>query len=785
MSILYSFLFIYKLFFQYINNIVEKMNIIFLGYEGKIGYGFIMSSIFFSFVMNIIFIIYYLLKKIMNKTKKKISSFEQILFILSISETLISLIWFISSLIYTNNSLMIEGQKIKTGCKIIGFLQTATYFFDWILSGCAIYHLRNMIINPINFILKPFKKILLYLIISCIISIVITTISICIDSIGISPLISCFLCLDNSVETKTYKNIFIILFIFTPIFLLIFFFVQYCCVKSNPSYKNDSENKRIFDNYYKYSLINLSLTSLIPILFVIDWISGDSIEDNQSELFFILTLIISLNPLFLGILRLYEIGIFKLCCKCKKQNSDDTRKLGSLLNNEDNENELNIETFEVSAVKKFVMNIYISISFCFEKSNLKKIPETFEINQPNCNEINEYTITKSDIMTDPYISKLNTDILVKSREDFNISCVEYAPKIFAHLRKLDSINDEEILKSLLPMNNQAGIKESEGKGGSFFVNSDDNEFSLKTLTYNEAELIRGILLHELAEYLSQNNDSIIGRIYGMYKISNKSGFFKEDELYFILMKNVIGSFNDNLICKYDLKGSSLNRKVDLGEFVQNVMKDNNFKDIEQVLFLNNQNAQKLLNIATKDANFFANMKVMDYSLLVAKISLNKDEIEDLFGRNHRRQSERQYFEMAGMKNKIQQQKEKSGGNNKENNKTDEIGENENENEEDEDNKQKIIRYKKDKLKPLKKYFFPALKGDVLYIIAIIDFLQEYNLNKTLETKFKLLKSGVKEKDISSVPPEKYKDRFIEFVQDITDTENYLKNLTSPLNKNDF
>ena len=59
------------------------------------------------------------------------------------------------------------------------------------------------------------------------------------------------------------------------------------------------------------------------------------------------------------------------------------------------------------------------------------------------------------------------------------------------------------------------------------------------------------------------------------------------------------------------------------------------------------------------------------------------------------------------------------------------------------------------------------------------------MNKTLETKFKLLKSGVKEKDISSVPPEKYKDRFIEFVQDITDTENYLKNLTSPLNKNDF
>ena len=420
------------------------------------------------------------------------------------------------------------------------------------------------------------------------------------------------------------------------------------------------------------------------------------------------------------------------------------------------------------------MNIYISISFCFEKSNLKKIPETFEINQPNCNEINEYTITKSDIMTDPYISKLNTDILVKSREDFNISCVEYAPKIFAHLRKLDSINDEEILKSLLPMNNQAGIKESEGKGGSFFVNSDDNEFSLKTLTYNEAELIRGILLHELAEYLSQNNDSIIGRIYGMYKISNNSGVLGEDDLCFILMKNVIGSFNENLICKYNLKGSSLNREVMLGEYVENVMKDNNFKDIEQVLLLNKKNSSKLQNIVTEDANFFSRVKLMDYSLLVAKVSLNKDEIEDLFGKYHRRKTETEFFEIAGKEDEsIDEIVEIENDNN--------IKENEqkNKNEEElEENKNKIIRYNKDKLAPLRKYFFPSLKGDVLYIIAIIDFFQEYNINKALETKFKLLKTGIKKKDISSVPPEMYKDRFIEFVKNITDVENYVKGLTN-------
>ena len=35
------------------------------------------------------------------------------------------------------------------------------------------------------------------------------------------------------------------------------------------------------------------------------------------------------------------------------------------------------------------------------------------------------------------------------------------------------INEEDLITSLLPMNNKNGIKDSEGKGGSFFLNSDD------------------------------------------------------------------------------------------------------------------------------------------------------------------------------------------------------------------------------------------------------------------------------------------------------------------------
>ena len=757
------------------------MNKIYFGYEDQFGYGFIMTFIFISFIINMIFNVYIFITQILKKTNKNISSFEEILFILSISETLISLFSFISSLSYKNNIEMItDNFEIKGGCKTFGFFQTFLYFFDWVLSGCSVYHLRNMILNPINFILKPFKKIMLYIIISIIISGIITTISISVNIIGMSPYITCFLSINIG---KTFKNLIICIFIFTPIYMLIFSIVQYCIIKNNPTFVYDSENRRIFRSYYKYILTNLIIISLIPIPFIIDLINEDSIDENPKWLFFILTLIISLDPLIIGVLRLYEAGLLKICFKNNKQNSKEIESINSpLVNSLDNSIELNIRSLEMSAIKKYIMNIYISVCFCMEKSNFRKSSGKCEINQSVCNETNEYEISKSEILSAPYIVKLFKDKLIKTREDFNITCVEYAPDIFSYLRRLDNVNDEEILESLLPMNNESGIKDSEGKGGSFFLNSDDNEFSIKTITSHEAELIRGELLLRLTEYLSENHDSIIGRIYGMYKISNKATFFKEDDLYFILMKNVIGSFNENLICKYDLKGSSLNRKVKLEEYVQNVMKDNNFRDIEQVLLINKKYAEKLLDISTNDAIFFSSVGIMDYSLLVAKVSLNKYEMSALFGKHHRKNSEIEYFSMIG----VERETLHKDNTNEEKEEDDEF--------EDEDSKKenlkktsivkKIIRYEKDKIGPLKKYFFPSLKGDILYIIAIIDFFQQYNLNKVLETKFKLLKSGVKERDISSVPPEKYKDRFIEFVKSITDIENYVKDLNNPNNKNE-
>ena len=79
-----------------------------------------------------------------------------------------------------------------------------------------------------------------------------------------------------------------------------------------------------------------------------------------------------------------------------------------------------------------------------------------------------------------------------------------------------------------------------------------------------------------------------------------------------------------------------------------------------------------------------------------------------------------------------------------------------------------IRFPNEDFTSLRKYFFPCLNTKFMYIISIIDFLQLYNLRKNLETKFKKIKAQIE--DISSVPPELYKERYIEFCKNIVDKD---------------
>jgi 1-phosphatidylinositol-4-phosphate 5-kinase len=182
------------------------------------------------------------------------------------------------------------------------------------------------------------------------------------------------------------------------------------------------------------------------------------------------------------------------------------------------------------------------------------------------------------------------------------------------------------------------------------------------------------------------------------------------------MRNVIGGFKSNIMCQYDLKGSSLNRttELEIDKIERIVMKDNNFEEIEKFLLIEKNEIERL-RVGTKvDAAFLNDMEIMDYSLFVVKLSLTKDQMSELF--------------------------EAGEGNLKD---------------------RSLIHYKK--------YIFKGMQSNIVYIISIIDFLQTYNFYKYLETNIKYyIKSRPKDiRVISSVPPNIYYERFVEYVKKVT------------------
>ena len=737
---------------------------------------FILIPSLLSIIINVTFILHFIIKINCNKRRNKMNSLDKLLFILSILECAISIFWYLSVKLLDNESNINQNPEV---CKVVGTFKLFYYIFDWLLVFYTISHLKNMILNPINYILKSNKKLIKYIFISGGIALIMSITSYLMNIIGKSPALTCFLSSDfyfvEKNKTKAIIGLVIeIIILIIPIFILIFGLIQIIIACVNDSYKHDIENKKLFNKHLLHLIIYLIITFFVTIIYLVYFISYNKNIDIK-VFYFILSLITCMSPLIAGVIRLYQTKIIKSIYRAIKNKSRSNEK-ERLLNLSIDNDYSSFEAFESSAVEKFVMNIYIAVCFCLEKS-LKENEINYEdiVNNMN-NETNKYKISKKEINKQIKKSRLIKDKLVKSRSDFSISCVEFAPQIFKFLRHLDGLKEDFIVNSILPMNNKIGINETEGKGGSFFVNTDDHEYILKTISFEEMEMMRKLLLNKLVNHFYKNKDSIICRIYGVYKISMHTGLFKEDEMYFVLMKNVIGSFNDNLICKYDLKGSSLNRKVKYENIDTKVMKDLNFNEVEEVFLLSNNNSKRLLEIVKKDATFFSDLGIMDYSLLVGKISLNKEEVNFLFGKDHKKQSEMEYFKM------IEKEREASEDNSFIENEDIKNNNNKNENIIDIN---KDLRFIDTKIESLRKYFFPSLKWDILYIMSIIDYLQLYNLQKNFETKYKQLTKRVKAKYISSVPPNKYKERFIEFVKKKSESEQYLKYIYDPENKNDF
>ena len=705
----------------------------------------VLSSI--GILLGIILFFDYLTHKIKKNKNRSYGSMKMLFRILSILDFLSSVYWLLSTILLSK----VENIKNNDLCKPFSFIYSFLFIYNFYFINCILKHFRKLNFDPIDSIYKPKKSLINYLLTGFILSLLISLIALFFGILGRSPMNTCFINTElNQTSIIIYGiGIILIIYIIYQIIHGLYF---------SKMFVNDDLMKSLYFQNSIYALVFCGLHIPMLILFIITNIINRNIisSDNSIMLFsYFSTLLLYFTPSILGVFSLYQ-GMTQLNCCKKRKKKIDMEEISNILN-PDLSLSLTIEDqydwLDKHAMESFMKNILLGIAISIKKSKDLILPKNF--NKSDYIDTIKYQVNFKNY------KQFGIDLYdVKSDEYLNVNIIEYAPKCFAYLRELEDINIDDMVKCFLPSNNKEGMKKSAGKSGSFFISTDNQEYMIKTLKYEEFELIRYSFLKEYIKYIKENPKSLICRIYGMYSIIQYGG----KQVFIIVMRNVIGSLKENIVAKFDLKGSTINREIkelNMTKIDNGVMKDVNFNDIEFGIIVNNDNIKKINKIAQKDSMFLAKMELMDYSLFVVKLTLNKNESSEIFGEGIQEKTEKDYMDLI-------------------NNKTIMIN-----NPNDVTNLNNTIHTVSTKnsfkdvdsrYKYYKQYLYPGLSLGTAYIISIIDFLQSYNFYKIVENKYKTAIKG-KRSDvkggISCVEPKLYSERFMNYVKKLTEVKHIL------------
>lgn len=220
-----------------------------------------------------------------------------------------------------------------------------------------------------------------------------------------------------------------------------------------------------------------------------------------------------------------------------------------------------------------------------------------------------------------------------------IRIIEYAPEIFKNILRFDNIDEKQIIKSFNVTDNilkLSNFKGSEGKSGSFFFETYDKKFIIKTIREDE---LYSMLFHLLEPYynlISKNTYTNLNHIYGIYTL-----ILGSSKVHVIVIENFFPFDKKSLICKFDLKGSKMGRRTKKIFDKEGItLKDNDYielsnKDIRYKINLNNKTKEYIYKIMSFDLNILEEAELMDYSFFVciAKKDLINKEREKIINKD--------------------------------------------------------------------------------------------------------------------------------------------------------
>ncbi|XP_037135121.1 phosphatidylinositol 5-phosphate 4-kinase type-2 alpha isoform X2 [Syngnathus acus] len=394
--------------------------------------------------------------------------------------------------------------------------------------------------------------------------------------------------------------------------------------------------------------------------------------------------------------------------------------------------------------------------------------------------INELSHVQIPIMLMPddfkAYSKIKVDNHLFNKENMpsHFKFKEYCPLVFRNLRERFGIDDQDFLNSLTrsaPLNSEA-----QGRSGARFHTSYDKRYVIKTISSEDVAEMHNILKKYHQFIVECHGNTLLPQFLGMYRLTVDG-----DATYMIVTRNVF-SHRLSVFKKYDLKGSTVAREASdkekppppedvplrpkSGNVQQRLQtlriatrfycamkhvrdakelptyKDNDFINDAQKICINEENKKMFLEKLRKDVELLAQLKLMDYSLLVGIHDVERAEQEEVESEDN--EAEEEGAESDGgvigtppdsPSNTLDSTKPLSPG--------------------EFDPTIDVYAIKSSESAPRKEVYF----------MAIIDILQHYDAKKKAAHAAKTVKHGAGA-EISTVNPEQYSKRFYDFITTI-------------------
>ncbi|MFT7809390.1 phosphatidylinositol 5-phosphate 4-kinase type-2 alpha [Arapaima gigas] len=347
-------------------------------------------------------------------------------------------------------------------------------------------------------------------------------------------------------------------------------------------------------------------------------------------------------------------------------------------------------------------------------------------------------------------SKIRVDNHLFNKENMpsHFKFKEYCPLVFRNLREKFGIDDQDFQNSLarsapLPSDTQ-------GRSGARFHTSCDKRYIIKAISSEDVAEMHNILKKYHQFIVECHGNTLLPQFLGMYRLTVDG-----DETYMIVTRNVF-SHRLAVYKKYDLKGSTVAREASDKEKAKELptFKDKDFIKDGQKVYIDENNKTVFLEKLKRDvevsrlkadmsayARFLAQLKLMDYSLLVGIHDVERAEQEEV------ESEENEGDEEGESDGGIVGTPPESPSNTLDNNKIFGAGEF--------DSTIDVFAIKSHSNAPRKEVYF----------MAIIDILTHYDAKKKAAHAAKTVKHGAGA-EISTVNPEQYSKRFYDFITGI-------------------